>query len=446
MTPFGSSKDDKIFTDYLNISITGAISGDIIRGVQKCTKGATIRIYGDIYPIKKELDDIVANGMWRSFIDKLVEIPFFSSMKFKEREIWLKENQSLNECISLDPSPLFANILDIGESDIATRLTDMQIDTMMTSDKLSFSKIEDFFARNPARNEATGHTLFFLKKYWKITVDCNIVDSYIGITYDIERGICIDHIESDEEFEIIVVPNIVTDKNKKEEIAFYTKRDRMRFDDDVINELILDIYDTDIQTIDKIKSNFKGYTPAFYKSLIQKIIRYAPIKISLNDNLADIKIEELDAKLVLIVACCCLARHPGSFVPDIQRFVTGLESLTKRLGIIGGYEDSYIEESKIDNLLSLFSGALLSQRVRSWRPNATLFKRWLNSAIYFYEQKYACIYDIKAGSNIPRYYISGKLTTIEHCCALLEELKTFHNDIAMARYISKYYKTLRLTS
>ena len=61
-----------------------------------------------------------------------------------------------------------------------------------------------------------------------------------------------------------------------------------------------------------------------------------------------------------------LVKHAGAFVPNIQRYVTGLESFTKRLGVII-VEDSAVPVNQApQTILSLLAGSLLAQRVRGW--------------------------------------------------------------------------------
>lgn len=86
-----------------------------------------------------------------------------------------------------------------------------------------------------------------------------------------------------------------------------------------IDELPTYQIDTDITY------KLRNWTPGMLKSLLQKIIRSGMG----SEYIADVFFT--------------LARHPGSFVPDLQKFVSGYQSAYKRL-CISLLEDSYVDE------------------------------------------------------------------------------------------------------
>lgn len=64
-------------------------------------------------------------------------------------------------------------------------------------------------------------------------------------------------------------------------------------------------------------------------------------------------------------------------MPDIRRFVTGLESL-KRLGVIA-LEDSYTDNPNM--IVQLFAASLVKQKIPRWKPTPGLMSSWLDFGI-----------------------------------------------------------------
>ena len=108
------------------------------------------------------------------------------------------------------------------------------------------------------------------------------------------------------------------------------------------------------KTLDLIKANFVEYTAASHKSLMQKLIRFRSKRVSLMPEIQGGGI--VDTQLVLLMSMGALVINPGSFVPDIQRYVTGLESFAKRLAVII-LEDSSTDDPRKLVLSTLWSSA-----------------------------------------------------------------------------------------
>lgn len=105
----------------LNISVTGARSGDILLGRQKCTMDVRMKLCkGEIHPQRDHLDELRENGVyWKLFLRKLSDIAFFAKMSVEERELWLKENQRDEEFIN-DNCEI--ELLDAGKEKIVSLL------------------------------------------------------------------------------------------------------------------------------------------------------------------------------------------------------------------------------------------------------------------------------------------------------------------------------------
>lgn len=450
------------FNFRLDVGVTGARIGDVLIGIQKCTTDAMIRVYEqEVYPLKKRLDTLREDtDVWKKFLDQLGTIAYFSKMTITERATWLEEKQTSIEFLGDDNPGIQLEILQTGESDLNTRVEQDQLDRLLNGKEGSETghwtnvEIEGFLPKNPGGGQVRKHTLFFLKWFWKIAVDHHKVSSFKGITYDIEKGLVYSDYKENKEEDIIVIDDITSEvskvketwkKTKSQQIGFVVPRESLVLNDENMNNLTVEIIQesssyTSQQIrswIPLIRSSLKGYTAASYKSLLQKLIRFGAPMVRFDHCI-------VDAQVVLVTCLCMLAQNPGSFVPDIQRFVTGLESLAKRIGIVCGFEDVYC--SKPCDLLSLFAGGLLCQRVRSWRPSWKILKQWILTACRAQKEDRACVYDHHKGWEMEPYIISLKLTAIQHCSAILEILKTYPGDIGMCRDIAKNYQTLKTVS
>ncbi len=450
----------------LNLSCTGARVGDVLVGRQKCTMDAKLRVYKEIFPQAAHIDELKEEPrIWKIFINKLANLPFFAKMTIEEREKWLEENQVDDD--GYIRGDCEAELLDAGKSTFTTQVDSEDLEKIMAGNinnengRWTFDELQSFFPHKPG-SKAKHQTLAFIKGFWKVAVDYKIVSSYEGIIFDIENGCIVNKYTADEDYEIIQIEGITKTvktekkkgwvKDKKQDIAFIVPKDRfvMKDMDDLICSVYSDFSNDDNndnkdnnklrELIKEIRYDFREYTAGAFKSEMQKIIRFSAEKASLLNG------KIIDCDLLLCVVVGMLAENPGSFVPDIQRYVTGLESVGKRLGVICGFEDVYTPPEKIHNLVSLFSGALLAQRVRSWKPNRKILEKWMKFALESKHEGRCCDYDCDEGLELKPFTLSVDLSPIKCCSALIDELRTFEGDIGMMRYISEKYENIELLS
>jgi hypothetical protein len=148
--------------------------------------------------------------------------------------------------------------------------------------------------------------------------------------------------------------------------------------------------------------------------------------------------------------------HPGSFVPDIQQFVSGLESVTKRLVVIA-FEDSYVEPKRLTDLVHLLACALAAQRFRSWRPTAEQIVRWMQIALQLHAERRAYNYSTTTTTSAaaasskkskapsaPEAAPSAQAAeqqwgagSLGQCCALLAALGSLSGDHRMVADIAR---------
>lgn len=469
-----SEYDDESLVE-LFLGNTGARPGDVIIGQQKCTMKAMLRLHNThIFPQKKFLDELRDNDdKWNLFLSKLSSISFFANMSIEEREEWLSLNETTSEFIGDDTDSkinknknTLIEILDVGTSTLTSQVETEDLELLMEGKEDSFYSVEEIESKFPrkAGSSARKHTLFFMKQFWVVVNDFKIATSFDGVIFDVENGLIKSHVETKDDEELIVIDGINKNEDEKQNISFLVSKER--FDLSKINELIKDVYkglvieDSEYIILDdidsvilKIRNDLRGYTAGSFKSLMQKIIRFGADKISLLDG------ELVDSGIVILVVVGMLAQNPGSFVPDIQRYVTGIESVAKRLGIICGFEDSYTPPERVSELVSLFSGALLSQRVRSWKPSRNTLKSWMTTAYKSLREKRAIDYEKESenlsitdwwtlchekGLEMDPYYICEEQSPIKMCSAILDTLRSFDGDIGMVRHISSVYPNCEL--
>ena len=169
------------------------------------------------------------------------------------------------------------------------------------------------------------------------------------------------------------------------------------------------------------------FTPTFYKSLIQKIIRTGASYVTYED-----KVWHADA--VLRYSFETLLMHPGVFVPDIQRFTRGVEAATKRLAV-AVIEDAWTATPEV--VMSLFAAALLAQVSKTWYPQESTVRRWEQVMYEARSTPYWFHYD----SSIS--YTSLTPHAVSHL--ILETIRSFQTDIDMMASVA-YHNGAAVTS
>ena len=437
----------------MSVSLTGARPGDILTGCSKGTTGAVMKIhYKLVPPHKRKLDEIRAYPkLWSKFLVKLGSVSFFTDMDIYARDFWLEYHQADNEySIGAEGSRL--EILQPGNnnSDFVTKLSEKDLEKLVRGNP----KAEDGFwdyteVQNmiPRKKEGTNrHTLVLIRSFWKIDTTYSIVNSFSKNTIDVFNGVVKENCPSTKD-EIFVFDNLTEKleqiKNKwvrpaggksVQKVGLLVSKNRMlRENVDKVSDMVTN------KERKKISHYLKNFTGASYKSLIQKIIRFRPNKVELSPKYVE------DAKKVLFVSMENLAKHPGAFVPDIQRYVTGIESLSKRLAVIT-YEDSSLPEDQAgESVLSLTSGSLVAQRVKSWYPSSKLLSKWFSIGLKIWDSLRAVNINFKEESGKKPYVISYKNSSIKNSSALLDELRSFQSDLEILRNCARKFPKLDYT-
>lgn len=423
-----------------SVALTGARAGDVLVGASKGSKGAVMKIHQkDVPPQKRTLNGVrYYPDLWNKLLIKLGAIPFFSEMDLATREIWLDIHEADNEnSIGQEGSRL--ELVQPGTSLFVEKLDENELDLLINGNPESndgywtYDEIENMIPRKAGSN-AKRHTLILIRSFWKLAIDYEITTEFDDLVIDVQLGqVRKGHVaEANEEMFIIgsIAKKMVKIRNKWQRpigaagiqnIGLLVNKDRVKFSN--VDSIINTLYPTNIEPI---RHSMRDFTGAAHKSLIQKIIRFRPDKVDIGRG----KLH--DAQSVLLVSMCELATHPGAFVPDIQRYVTGMESFAKRVAVTI-YEDSSLVENDYNMFLSLLSGALLVQRVRTWIPDEKLFISWLRAGLQGWESKKAHIIDYRGEVTTEPFVLKYDQDVLESSSAILDELRSFATDLGLAR-------------
>lgn len=423
-------KAEKLLNEF-SVALTGARINDILLGITKVSNKAVIKIHNsDILTQKRDLNVLrYFPDLWDKYLDKLGSIPFFTNMSKSERQLYVSLNSDEKENAIGDNIQKGKNthfeILQVGQSDFTKKLTEEQLEVLLENKKLTSKEIYDIFPRKPG-SRAKRNTLIMLKSFWKLSIEYEIVNEFKGTIFDISNS---------DNTEIIVLDLPISSKEIGK-IGFKVDRNMINLSELDMIKLAKDLSITNEDDIRTIYELLKDLTAGSLKSLLQKLIRYRSKYVNINLSASNDGLNLIETKTVLFITMYLLIKNIGSLVPDIQIFVSGLTSFCKRLGVIS-CEDSFILSS--NTLLSLFIGALLSQKVKIWTPNYNIIKIWFKYGLDLLESD-KCYYYIN--KEIKPYYINDKNRDLENCSAILDILKSFPGDLLLVRYLTKEQKTI----
>jgi hypothetical protein len=385
-----------------NLHITGAKVDDVLIGTKPVTRGSIIKIHGsDVYPTKSKISVVKSNSTYFSMYKiKLKSLEY--DEEYIEKLISSAENDSY-----IRSRVEFISIGSIGEKiGPENALLLMQPNSNSDDGYWSLIEVESMFPKK-AGSKAEHHTLVLHKDFWQINCVYEIVEKYDGNIIDVSTSSI---------NEIYVVNNIIGLKD------YGFKVDKEKEQHNLAE--IYEEYEIPVKTISFFNDIMRRLPPSAYKSFIQKIIRYRALFVGFDDGL-------YNPVHLLILAVGHLMMCPGSFVPDIQRFVSGIESCTKRLAIIS-VEDSYISINKTYKLLCF---ALLSQKTK-WKPGKRTVKFIIDVSVELYDNKIYYEYDHERGIKLKPIEFNTNDPDEKKCSALLDTIKSFESDVGMMRDIA----------
>lgn len=379
------------------VGLTGIRDGELITSSDKATqnRGTVIEVKG-FYPpyanLALDLDNHIFKDTFKTF-------DFFKDKSSEEIKEYLIKNTTVYSDLYLDDVNLEIKFIKISGKFFTDNLTKEQLEELSSDKFFPIKYVYNLFPRKPG-SKARKHTLIFRPSNWKLLNKIKKKE-FNGFVFDTNNY----KIENKNHADLIFDKlGIIYPKGKvlnSEDEGFSILSEFMSMDQ-----------------ILEIKNIIKWFTPSVHKSLIQKIIRTRAKKIKYLER-------EYKAHKVLWVSFTVLMFSPGAFVPNIQSYVTGLESATKRLAISIA-EDSYIEDySEITLLLSC---ALIAKNDRTWKPTSVLYRKWLDIIKNVQKDPRCFVYE----TNRTDEFVSFKEPNqYKFSYFLIKELKSFSSDISM---------------
>lgn len=149
-------------------------------------------------------------------------------------------------------------------------------------------------------------------------------------------------------------------------------------------------------------------------------------------------VKKVPTQLAIAICGAILITHPGTFVPDIHRFVNGIECFTKRTLVIL-FEDSSIDEAKqMTSVVQLAMAAYLAQRAPSWRPAMSMATSFIQLAIEGWRT--ASAYDVESAAKLTPFELEnlkpGKAKPMHVVSALLDQIQSFQGDMRLVRLLA----------
>jgi len=414
----------------LRINQTGIRTGEFItsNGKSKQNKGAIIQLTG-LYPPDKSRVISLTDTQIR---DEFNNIPFFAAMTPAERSGWLVENSSGNKDLYINDVPdIKIKFVKMGDpkNDFYKKLGQDTVNQLLQGNPAdpegywSITDVMRMFPRKPgSRTRESRVTLIFRPSMWSLMIPKRLVNQYTGLYIVLNTG----QIQSG----TITTPpggkiysfSLESKVNSiLPEIAIVVTNTRTK---PLTEESLFQLASNwvDIGQMGEIKSVINWFSPSLHKSLIQKLIRTRCEKVEYSGKL-------YDPAAVLLASFSLLLMNPGVFVPNIRRFVTGIESATKRLAV-SVHEDSFTERNNL--MVMLYASAMIAQDDRNWLPTDEMINAWFVLGLEAQKEGRRYMYDWKSFDGRIDQYDYNSVSYI-----LLSEIRSFQSDIDMVGSIAQ---------
>lgn len=360
--------------EMIPVKLSGVHNNEYVTGITSAKTnnniGTTFQIkFTDIdifYPIKTDLSELWIRDNVNGFL---------KTLNYEERLEWLRLNQVGIEDDYLSDHNAQVRFISLGG--VFGNLSDK----IKINEWMNLEDVYNMFPRKPG-SKAKKHTLIFRPGIWSV-IDNEITQ------------------KCDEYYDLI-------------SCDFVNKQTRSRMCVIKVKDKIIGVCDDEPMyeypiNNKEIEEAISWFTPGIHKSLIQKCIRYLPYDVNISGKIYDVENVIKSSFLLLL-------KNPGTFVPDLQKFVRGSESAMKRLAI-SIIEDSYLNVYHIESLLF---AALLGRE--SWIFSET----YVNMCLSFIEKS--------LNLNYFKYNTSDINNNQDDIIIdLIETLRSFEGDINMIK-------------
>lgn len=385
-----------------SVALTGARPGDLLRGYG-AAKGALIRIAsGIVHPQYSVLEQVRggSKSVWDRFLVKLSAQSHFAERSPEEISAYLYANASYQDNGIGAAGNVTFEILSPGTG----KLLDVDYASVMGREVTG----AEVLALYPKKS------LVLLKTMWGRTSLVDQVPSYDGPVVDFVLG-RVRNVQAE------AAVSIRQGLSNKDDLHCVVSPEAGVSSADV--RALYQEFGMTPAALEVIRRDCKLLTPAGYKSLMQKCIRYPAPQMEL------LRGEFVRTRDVLLVALGDLLLLPGAFVPNIQRYVTGAESALKRLAV------SVVEDASVEDpayIVVLLAAALYANRSRGWRPPLEMCRRMFQVAIEAHESHRVYQYRDK----VPREAYGKHQRLFSWSFHILTTLRSFEGDLAMFKTLS----------
>eukprot|EP01064_Diplonema_japonicum_P003243 TRINITY_DN12119_c0_g1_i1.p1 TRINITY_DN12119_c0_g1~~TRINITY_DN12119_c0_g1_i1.p1 ORF type:complete len:1280 (+),score=252.81 TRINITY_DN12119_c0_g1_i1:35-3841(+) len=439
-------RNAKDLLQTFSLRVTGGVCGDMLVGCAKGTRGGLIQLVGDkntiVKPIKCCLDMMKEDKtIWDEFLVKLAKVERYAGLdtKAREKKVWKEaKDVSTNLPVSQGVEGMRIRVLSLPQT-IVERVDEANMQRIL--EKEDGWRVQDLLAIDGLSVPgSTKPSLVFLTGWWKVTTDTTMVPVDKNLDFS---GTCIDITSGAQYADTLLIPDTVTHMYVLTNFASKYRKTTKGYvrdgDGTDIGFLVppmnakrpgFEVVGNEKTALDEA---FNHFGTGIFKSALQKMIRFTPKNVCLPSGAS------IPGDVVVRYLFCRLRDSNGQFVPDIQRWVGGVESLAKR-GAVSGFEDSN-PSLDASGVASLFSGALLAQRVPSWKPCQETQEKWLATLLKLYNSPTAATYSIKAGLALKPYTLPDSENPIQASSAILDELRSFQGDLALTRNTAHLYTT-----
>lgn len=428
-----TKKSKQVSYKHLSVNFTGIRDGETLIGCNPLQTSdvemevKTVQLY---HPIDECPTTLVR--------DRFKAVEFFAKMSLQEREAWLAENRrsyvTNKENHLHDPmNTLRVRFTRIQSDHFLEKIGEEGVAMLLArEDYIPLTEVYKLFEPKDKVTRANRYSLVLRPQNWCVKPACVKITSYLG-----GNVLCLGP-ESDE---------MLVDTSKSLVTLNPAKETLLRIDDflthkcaivyptypalkkDALFQLVEELLDNKAETdqVEEIRELLSPFTPSLLKSLLQKIIRTQCDAIIAPDG------QEYAVRPVLLTCLVTLMLHAGSFNPNKQRFVSGLESALKRLAIII-CEDSSIQDT--NTIALLLACAFIRQQDRRWVPSLAHVKRFFKAALEAHNSD--TVYEYKTDKQlfVRHDEPNRKWTEFELCSVILEKLGGMSGDINFLSYLA----------
>lgn len=402
------------YAKSLPVSLTGCRQGEHLKGTGTQALGAIMKISeGFIPPSSQDLDSIRAHDVvWKMFLRTLSSIPFFADFSEIEKEFYLFSVQKSNEDLYLEDSPglkvEFSQVSEFMSENLPEKFTER----VSTHETLLLDVAKEFPLKPGSKGLKGRRTLMFRAGLWTI-ITTHSYGKFDGVVIDIRSNLKITETSTSQALIINIssqdVGILMNEQTQSTPLAL---------------EKFVEMCGCDEQEVLIFGKWIDGLSCSALKSLFQKLVRFQP------------KFVEWKNKLLPIRSALCgvvwyLFKNPGSFVPDIQKFTTGVESVLKRCVIILS-EDGYYQKTNEGKVSRIMMCAFLAQRVPNYKPEIQVLVDCFDLCLETIQGDNSRLY-FKYSTKYPHQSLKiSKSTTSKELIALIcTEIRSFSTDISM---------------